>query len=169
MIMPFANKTPVIDESCFIADNASIIGDVTIGKDSSVWFGAVIRGDAEKIIIGEKSNIQDNTVIHCDPRYKTVIGNSVTIGHSAIIHSAEIGDNVLIGMGAIVMNKAKIGKNSIIGAGALVTESTVIPENSVAFGSPAKVVKKTTPVQNLMNKTNASSYVGEGKKYKKIK
>lgn len=167
MIMTYKNKTPEIDESCFIAENASVIGDVSIGAGSSVWFGAVIRGDAAEIIIGEKSNVQDNAVIHCDPRYKTVIGNGVTIGHSAIIHSAEIGDNVLVGMGAIVINKAKIGKNSIIGAGSLVTEGTVIPENSVAFGSPAKVVKKTTPVQNLMNKTNASSYVSEGKKYKK--
>ena len=166
MIIKYKNKAPVIDESCFTAENATIAGDVTIGKDSSVWFGAVVRGDASAITIGERSNIQDNAVIHGDPRYKTVIGNGVTVGHAAIVHSAEIGDNSLIGMGAIVMNKAKIGKNCIIGAGALVTEGTVIPDNSVAFGSPAKAVKKTSPAQILMNKTNASSYVSEAKKYK---
>lgn len=166
MIIKYKNKTPVIDESCFIAENAVIAGDVTIGKDSSVWFGAVVRGDASSITVGEKSNIQDNAVIHGDPRYRTVIGNGVTVGHTAIVHSSQIGDNTLIGMGAIVMNRAHIGKNCVIGAGALVTEGTEIPDNSVAFGSPAKVVKKATPAQILMNKTNAASYVSEAKKYK---
>lgn len=166
MIIKYKNKAPVIDESCFIADNATVTGDVSIGKDSSVWFGAVVRGDASSITIGERTNIQDNAVVHGDPRYKTTIGNGVTVGHCAIVHSAEIGDNALIGMGAIVMNKAKIGKNCIIGAGSLVTEGTVIPDNSVAFGSPAKVVKKASPAQIIMNKTNAASYVSEAKKYK---
>jgi len=125
----------------WIADEAVLIGDVVIEEKVSVWFGAVLRGDNERITIGAGSNVQENTVMHTDPGYPLVVGKGCTIGHKAMLHGCEIGDNSLIGMGAIVLNGAHIGRDCLIGAGALVTEGKVIPDGSLVVGSPAKVVR----------------------------
>ena len=142
MIIDFEGKTPKIEESAFIAENASIIGDVTIGKNASIWYNVVLRGDIAPIIIGENTSIQDGSIIHCDYDVPTIIGEYVTIGHHVNLHACKIGNNSLIGIGAVILDKAVIGKNTIIGAGAIVTPRTVIPEQCKALGIPAKVIKK---------------------------
>ena len=143
MILKTINgKSPIIPIDCFIADNATIVGDVTIGTSCSVWFNAVIRGDVNAITIGNKVNIQDGAIIHCTyEKHATSIGNNVSIGHNAIVHGCIIEDNVLIGMGAIVMDNCKIESNSIIAAGAVVTQNTIVPSGSIYAGVPAKWVK----------------------------
>lgn len=146
-------------EKVFIAPNASVMGDVTFGKGVSVWYGAVIRADVEKIIIGDNTNIQDTAVLHADPGDPTIIGESVTVGHGAIVHGAVVGDGSLIGMRATVLNKAKIGKGCIIGAHALVTEKMEIPDYSLAVGAPAKVIRQLTPEQAERMKLGAQHYV----------
>ena len=149
----------------FIAPNATVIGDVAIGDNSSVWFGAVIRGDNDKISIGKKTNVQDMVVIHVDEGVPATIGDNVTIGHGAIIHGASIGDNSLIGIKATVLNHAEVGKFCVIGAHTLVTERMKIPDYSLVLGTPAKIVKKLSPEQIQKLKKNAEAYVQLGKKY----
>ena len=151
----------------FIAPNATVIGDVAIGDNSSVWFGAVIRGDNDKISIGKKTNVQDMVVIHVDEGVPATIGDNVTIGHGAIIHGASIGDNSLIGIKATVLNHAEVGKFCVIGAHTLVTERMKIPDYSLVLGTPAKIVKKLSPEQIQKFKKNAEAYVQLGKKYLK--
>ncbi len=148
-----------IDESVFIAPGAQIVGNVQIGKDSAVWYNAVVRGDSSTVIIGERTNIQDLACLHVDKQYKLEIGDGVTIGHSAIVHGCIVGSNVLIGMGAIIMNGAHVGNNCIIGAGALVTENTVIPDGSMVYGSPAKVIRQLTDEEVEGIRKNADLYV----------
>ncbi len=135
----------MLGKTIFIAKSADVVGKVKLGNFISVWFQAVIRGDVDSITIGDRTNIQDGTVVHVAAGYPTVIGEGVSIGHNAIIHGCEIGDNVLIGMGAIILNGAKIGDNSIVGAGSLVTQGKVFPPNSLIMGSPAKVVRALKP------------------------
>lgn len=145
-------KFPQIQDDCFIADNATIVGEVAIGKECSIWFNAVVRGDVNSITIGNKVNIQDGAVIHCTyQKHPTVIGNNVSIGHNAIVHGCEIKDNVLIGMGAIVMDNCVVESNSIIAAGAVVTQNTIVESGSIYAGVPAKKVKDI----------NASDFAGE--------
>jgi len=141
MIKDFEGKNPVISDRAFAAENATIIGDVHLSDGTSVWYGAVIRGDCATITIGEHSNIQDNCTVHADKGFNVTVGKNVTVGHNAILHGCTVGDNCLIGMGAILLNGAVIGENSIVGAGALVTENKIFPPNSVIIGSPAKVSK----------------------------
>lgn len=160
-----AMKTPEIAESAFLAPDAVILGDVHIGEDCSIWFHAVIRAESEEIRIGEGSNIQDNAVVHVDQGHPVTIGNHVTVGHGAIIHGCCIGDNTLIGMGAILLNGASIGKNCIIGAGALVTQNTIVPDNSMVIGSPACVKRQVLDQEVENNKRNAETYIKEGKEY----
>lgn len=148
-----------IDKSVFIAEGARVIGDVTLGKNSSVWFNAVLRGDDDRIEVGEGSNIQDNCVLHCDKNNPTIVGKNVSVGHLALLHGCTVGDNSLIGMHATVMNGAVIGKNCVIGAGALVTGGTVIPDNSVAVGSPAKVIRKVTQKDLESSRENIEFYL----------
>lgn len=167
MIQPFKNLTPAIHPSCFIAENSTIIGNVKLEEDCSVWFGAVIRGDTIPITIGSRSNIQDNATLHGGRGFSLTIGKGVTIGHNAIVHGAFIEDNVLIGMGAIIMNGAKIGRNTVIGAGALITENQVIPENSLVVGSPGKVIRTIPPEYVKQIEWNASHYVEISKEYMK--
>ena len=167
MIMLFKSIKPTIHETCFVAENASVIGNVQIGSKSSIWFGAVIRGDEDSIYIGENSNIQDNAVLHCDVGYPIKIGNFVTVGHGAIVHGAILGDNVLVGMGAIIMNGVEIGANSVIGAGAVCTENMVIPKGSVAVGIPAKVIKNADAHNKSLAMINAAAYVDLGEEYAK--
>jgi carbonic anhydrase/acetyltransferase-like protein (isoleucine patch superfamily) len=141
-ILPVKGISPVIPESCFVAPNATIAGDVIMGEDCSIWFNAVLRGDVNSIRMGTKVNVQDGACIHCTYlKTKTIIGNNVSIGHNAIVHGCTVADNVLIGMGAIVMDNVNIGANSIIAAGAVVLEGTVVPPGSVFAGVPAKKVK----------------------------
>lgn len=158
-------KTPQIHESAFIAPGAAVYGDVTIGADCSVWFNATVRAERSPISIGEGSNIQDNCVVHVDPGHTVEIGKNVTVGHGAIIHGCTIGDNTLIGMGAIILNGAVIGKNCIIGAGALVTQNTIAEDNCLLIGSPAKVKRKVTEAEVLHSLENARHYAEEGKEY----
>lgn len=135
-------KTPSIPEDCYVAENATIVGDVSFGASCSVWFNAVIRGDVNFIKIGNKVNIQDGAVIHCTyKKHPTIIGNNVSIGHNAIVHGCTIHDNVLIGMGAIVMDNCTVESNSIIAAGAVITQNTTVPSGTIWAGVPAKKVK----------------------------
>lgn len=150
VILPVKGIMPQIPEDCFIAPNATIVGDVKMGKNCSVWFNAVIRGDVNSIVIGDQVNIQDGAVLHCTYQKTTVkIGNNVSIGHNALVHGCEIADNVLIGMGAIVMDNVQIGSNVIVAAGAVVLENTRIEPGTVYAGVPAKKVK--TISQDLIN------------------
>lgn len=143
LILSVLDKTPQMGVKCFIAPNATIVGNVTMGDECSVWFNAVVRGDVHYIKIGNKANVQDGAVIHCTyQKNPTNIGNNVSIGHNAIVHGCTIHDNVLIGMGAIVMDKCIVHSNSIIAAGAVVLEGTVIEEGTIYAGIPAKKVKK---------------------------
>lgn len=136
-------KYPSIPEDCFVADNATIVGDVTLGAQCSVWFNAVVRGDVHYIKIGNKVNIQDGAVIHCTyKKHATIIGNNVSIGHNAIVHGCTLHDNVLIGMGAIVMDGCVVESNSIVAAGAVVTQGTVVESGTIYAGVPAKKVKE---------------------------
>lgn len=142
IILPVENVFPQFGDHCFIAPNATIVGDVVTGDDCSFWFNAVVRGDVNSIRMGNKVNVQDGAVIHCTyQKTKTVIGNNVSIGHNAIVHGCTIDDHVLIGMGAIVMDNAIIGKNSIIAAGAVILENTIVESGSIYAGVPAKKVK----------------------------
>lgn len=147
----------------FIAPGAIVLGNVTLGEDVGIWYHATVRGDRASIVIGKGSNVQDNTVVHGDPEHPVVIGQNVTIGHSAVIHGCEIGDNSLIGMGAIIMNGAKIGKNCIVAAGALVTQNTQIPDNSLVLGNPGKVKREVTEEEIAANLRNAKVYVEEAR------
>ncbi len=142
LILPVNGKSPQFGNNCYLAENATVVGDVTMGDDCSVWFTAVVRGDVHYIKVGNKVNIQDGAIIHCTyQKAPTVIGNFVSIGHRAIVHGCTIEDNVLIGMGAIVMDHAVIKKNSIIAAGAVVLENTVVESGTIYGGVPAKKVK----------------------------
>ena len=142
VILPVNGISPKMGNDCFIAPNATIVGDVVMGDDCSVWFNAVIRGDVNSIRLGNKVNVQDGAVIHCTfERSKTIIGNNVSIGHNAIVHGCVIENNVLVGMGSIVMDNAHIGSNSIIAAGAVVLENTIIEPGTIYAGVPAKKVK----------------------------
>lgn len=156
-----------IAPDAFVANNATVLGDVHLGPQASVWFGVVIRGDTEEIRIGARTNIQDNSVVHADPAYPTHIGEDVTVGHRAIVHGAKVGDRCLIGMGAIVMNGAIIGEDSIVGAGALVREGMIVPPGSLLLGIPAKVVRQLDEPQKQLNKMSAIHYVESGQAYKK--
>ncbi|HJT74408.1 MAG TPA: gamma carbonic anhydrase family protein [Chitinophaga sp.] len=142
VILPVKGVLPVMGSDCFIAPNATIVGDVVMGDQCSVWFNAVIRGDVNSIVMGNKVNVQDGAVIHCTyEKTKTIIGHNVSIGHNAIVHGCTVEDNVLIGMGAIVMDNAHIGSNTIIAAGAVVLEGTKVEPGSIYAGVPAKKVK----------------------------
>lgn len=159
-IIPYKGITPTIDPTVFIAEGVHIIGDVEIGKDSSVWFNTVIRGDVNFIRIGERTNIQDNTVIHVtNKRFPTHIGNNVTVGHSAVIHACTISDYSLIGMGAVVLDDAKIGRYSLIAAGAVVTMGMVVPEGMLAAGVPAKVIRPLTEEERKFLAQSAQNYI----------
>ncbi len=139
-------KTPVIGEDCFIAENATIVGDVQMGDQCSIWYNAVLRGDVHFIKMGNKVNVQDGAIVHCTyQKCPTVIGNNVSIGHNAIVHGCTIKDNVLVGMGSIVMDNCIVESNSIIAAGAVVTQGTVVPSGSVFAGMPAKKIKDISP------------------------
>ena len=160
VILPVEGVSPIFGDNCFIAPNATVVGDVVTGNDCSIWFNAVVRGDVNSIRMGNKVNIQDGAVIHCTyQRSKTIIGNNVSIGHNAIVHGCTVHDDVLIGMGAIVMDNAEIGSNSIIAAGAVILENTKVEPGSIYAGVPAKKVKNISPalINGEINRMLATS------------
>lgn len=167
LILPVKNIHPQLGQDCFIAENATIVGDVIIGNNCSVWFNAVIRGDVNSIRIGDKTNIQDGAVIHCTyERAATVIGSRVSVGHNAIVHGCTVEDNVLIGMGAIVMDNAVVQTNCIVAAGAIVLEKTICESGYIYAGIPAKKVKQLSEEQIAgLNKT-ANNYMMYGSWFK---
>jgi carbonic anhydrase/acetyltransferase-like protein (isoleucine patch superfamily) len=156
---------PDVGRASFIACNATVIGDVIIEDDVSIWFGAVIRADKDRIFLGSRSNIQDNAVVHTSKGHPVIIGSLVSVGHGAILHGCTIGDRVLVGMGAIVMNGSCVGEGSILGAGTVITEGVQIPPDSVVLGIPGKVLKKTTEQQRQYINNNALSYCTLAKEY----
>ena len=166
MIYDLEKNVPEISSDSWVAPNAIIIGKVKLEKNSSIWFNAVLRGDIEKIVIGENSNIQDGSVLHTDPGCPLTVGKGVTVGHMVMLHGCEISDDALIGIGSTILNKAKIGKNCIIGANTLVTENKVIPDNSLVLGSPGKVIRKVTDDEIKIICENAKHYVKNSKRYK---
>ena len=165
MIKGFEGIKPTIDDSAFVAETADIIGDVTIEKNASIWYKAVLRGDDSKIIIGENSNVQDGTIVHCGYDEPVIIGKNVTIGHAAIIHGCKIGDNSLIGMGSTILDNAEIGEFTMVGAGSLVTGKK-FPSGVLLLGSPAKVVRELTEEERESLKKSALYYIEMGKKHK---
>lgn len=165
MIKEFKGMNPIIHNTCYISESVDIIGNVVIKENANIWFGTRIRGDMNSIIIGENTNIQENSVIHVDSHCGTYIGNNVTIGHGAIIHGCTINDNVLVGMGSIILNEAIIGKNTIIGAGSLIPQGKEIPEGVLCLGSPAKVIRKLTEEEINKIQESADNYVSISKNY----
>ncbi|MEI8341545.1 MAG: gamma carbonic anhydrase family protein [Verrucomicrobiota bacterium] len=161
----FARK-PDVHPTAFIAPGAVVIGDVTLGEESSVWYNTVLRGDINEIKIGAHSNIQDGSVIHLADDYGVYVGEYVTVGHKALLHACTIDDEVLVGMGAIVLDGAEVGARSIIGAGSLVTKGKIIPPGSLVMGSPAKVIRQLDQTEQLAIKTWAEKYVGVAKKHR---
>jgi carbonic anhydrase/acetyltransferase-like protein (isoleucine patch superfamily) len=158
--------SPTIPDSAYVADSAQVMGNVQLGEHSSIWFGVVIRGDTEHIHIGEGSNIQDGSVLHADFGVPLSIGNHVTVGHKVMLHGCTIGDETLVGIGAVILNNAKIGKNCLVGAGSLVTERKEFPDGSMIMGSPAKVVRDVTPEQIAMFRQNALHYVENAQRFR---
>ena len=160
LIKPVRGLHPQYGENCWFAENATIIGDVTMGRDCTVWFNAVVRGDVNSITIGDRTNIQDGAVIHCTyQRYKTTIGSHVSIAHNSIVHGCTLEDNVLIGMGAIVMDGAVVGAGSIVAAGAIITQHTIVPPGSIYAGNPARFLKNVSPEQAEIFARTANNYV----------
>lgn len=153
------------DSAYWIAPDAAVIGQVRLERNASVWFGAVIRGDNDLIVIGENSNVQDGAVLHTDPGLQLTIGRNCTIGHKAILHGCTIGDNTLIGMGAVILNRAKIGRNCLIGANTLITEGKVIPDNSLVMGQPGKVAGELGGEAIARLTTSAENYVRNWKRF----
>ncbi len=149
----------------FIAENATVRGDVTIGDEVSIWFGAVIRADKDRIVIGNRSNIQDNAVLHTSAGHPVLMGSDVSVGHGAILHGCTIADRVLVGMGAIVLNGARIGEDSVLGAGSVVTEGTIVPPGSVVVGVPGRVIKEVSPDQRNHIIENARNYWNLARSY----
>ncbi len=166
MIIEYEGVKPQIHESCFIADSAEIIGRVKLDENSSVWYGCIIRGDENHINVGKNTNIQDGTVIHISKEYPTEIGDYVTVGHKAIVHACKIGNNVLVGMGAILLDGVEIEDDVLIGAGSIVTPGKVIPRGSLVLGSPAKVIRELSSEEIAHLKQSALDYCIYAEKHK---
>jgi carbonic anhydrase/acetyltransferase-like protein (isoleucine patch superfamily) len=165
-IYQLEDAVPDVHPSAFVADSARVIGRVVLAPESSVWFGAVLRGDTEPITVGRGSNIQDGSVLHADFGYPLVIGERVTVGHQVMLHGCTIGDESLIGIGAVVLNGARIGRHSLVGAGALVTEGKTFPDGVLILGSPAKVVRALTEAEIEALRTSAQHYVENARRYR---
>ena len=160
MIRDYLGRRPEIASSAWVADSAAVIGDVTLGENVSIWYGAVVRGDTERIRIGKDSNIQDNSVVHVDSSgFSTQVGEGVTVGHRVVLHGCRIGDGALIGIGAIVLNGAEVGEGALIGAGSLVSPGTRIPAGVLALGTPCKVKRPLTEEEKEQLRVSARNYV----------
>ncbi len=167
MIYSLQDRVPVLEgDGQFIADDASIIGSVRLKTNVSIWFNAVLRGDNDWIEIGERSNIQDGSVLHTDPGIPLIVGENVTVGHMVMLHGCTIGDGSLIGIGSTVLNNARIGRNSIVGAHALITEGKQYPDGVLLLGSPAKIVRELQPMEHEMLKAAAQIYVDNGRRFR---
>ena len=164
-VQAYRGKQPQIGAGVFIADNARVIGDTRIGEQSSVWFGSVLRGDINRVVIGHHTNIQDNSVCHVADEHACVVGNHVTVGHCVILHGCTVGDEVLIGMGAVLMNGVTVGEQSIIGAAALLTEGLQVPPGSLVYGSPGKVISHLGPRERAQIKGWAEKYCQVAENY----
>ncbi|GKS75816.1 gamma carbonic anhydrase family protein [Acidovorax sp. SUPP950] len=158
--------SPRTAPSAWVADSAEVIGHVVLGESSSIWFGAVLRGDNEPITIGAGTNVQDGSVLHSDPGQPLVLGERVTIGHKVMLHGCTVGDESLIGIGAVVLNGAKIGRHCLVGAGALVTEGKEFPDGSMIIGSPAKAVRQLSPEQIEGLRRNAQTYIDNAQRFR---
>ena len=167
LILPFDGKSPVIARDAYVAPNASLIGDIEIGEEASIWFGAVLRGDVGRIRIGARSNVQDLSMIHMtDGETDTIVGEDVTVGHSVVLHGCTVGDRCLIGMGSLLLDHVVVGEDSLIAAGTLLTSRTVIPPRSLVRGRPGKVIREVTPEEMAMGIEGARHYVEMARKYR---
>lgn len=164
MIYRIGSDIPEIHDTVFVAESADVMGKVVLKKGASVWFNAVIRGDCDLIEVGERSNIQDGAVLHCDPGQPLVIGEDVTVGHNAMIHGLEVGDRTLVGINAVILDGAKVGRDCIIGANSLVKAGAVIPDGSLVIGSPGKVVRENDEETRQFLLGSAAHYVEKGQK-----
>ena len=160
------DAAPQVADSAWVADSAQVMGNVVLAEDASVWFGAVVRGDCESITIGAGSNVQDASVLHADFGKPLVIGERVTVGHQVMLHGCTIGDETLVGIGAVVLNGARIGRNCLVGAGALVTEGKEFPDGSMILGSPARAVRQLTPEQIEALRHSAQHYIDNARRFK---
>ena len=168
MIYTLGDRAPEFEGAGhFVADSASIIGSVRLKDKASIWFNCVLRGDNDWLVVGERSNIQDGSVLHTDPGIKLVVGDGVTVGHKVMLHGCEIGNDSLIGIGSTVLNGAKIGKNSLVGAHALITENKVFPDGSLILGAPANVVRKLTDEERALIRRSAAVYVDNAERFSK--
>ena len=168
MIYALGDRAPEFEGAGhFVADSASIIGSVRLKDKSSIWFNCVLRGDNDWLVVGERSNIQDGSVLHTDPGIKLVVGDGVTVGHKVMLHGCEIGNDSLIGIGSTVLNGAKIGKNSLVGAHALITENKVFPDGSLILGAPASVVRELTDEELALIRRSADVYVDNAERFSK--
>lgn len=167
LIVPFGDKQPRVAPDAFVAPNATLIGDVTLEAGASVWFGAVLRGDTAPIVIGARSNVQDNAVIHGDPGFPTTVGTGVTIGHNAIVHGATVGDDSLIGMGATLMNGSRVGPESLVGAGALVSEGKTFPPRTLVLGAPARPLRELDEAARAGLRQSATTYAERAQRYRR--
>ncbi|MDT0138878.1 gamma carbonic anhydrase family protein [Acidovorax sp. PRC11] len=158
--------TPRVAESAWVADSAEVMGNVVLGEDASIWFGAVLRGDNETLSIGAGSNVQDGSVLHSDLGQPLTVGERVTVGHKVVLHGCTVGDESLIGIGAVVLNGARIGRHCLVGAGALVTEGKEFPDGSMILGSPAKAVRQLTPEQIEGLRKSAQTYVANARRFR---
>jgi carbonic anhydrase/acetyltransferase-like protein (isoleucine patch superfamily) len=167
VIRPFGGKAPQLGEGAFVAPSADVIGDVVIGAHSSIWYGAVLRGDVETIRIGAETNIQDNSVIHVDSSgYSALVGDRVTVGHGVVLHGCRVGNDALIGIGSIVLNGAEVGEGAMIGAGSLVTPGTKVPAGMLALGSPARVKRPLTDEEKRHVREGVERYVRLGREHR---
>jgi carbonic anhydrase/acetyltransferase-like protein (isoleucine patch superfamily) len=167
MIVAYAGRAPLLDPTAFVVPSATIVGDVTIGSESSIWFGAVVRGDIEPIRIGARTNVQDNATLHVvGGRFSTTLGDGVTVGHNAVVHGCAVGDGVLIGMGAIVLDGVTLEAECLIGAGAVVPPGTRVPTRSLVLGNPGRVVRALTDAELGRMRDAASNYVGYAARYR---
>lgn len=167
MIYALDDIRPEVFGRCYVAPSATVIGDVLLGEDSSVWFGAVLRGDVERITIGRGTNIQDNSVLHCDPGAPLTLGELVTVGHQVMLHGCDVGHRSLIGIGSTILNHARIGADSIVGAQALVTENKVFPDGVLILGSPARVVRELTAEERAALPGYATRYIDRAERYRR--
>jgi carbonic anhydrase/acetyltransferase-like protein (isoleucine patch superfamily) len=164
-LIPFDRVLPVVDPTAFVADNATLVGRVTVHAGASVWFGAVMRGDTDDLVLGERSNLQDNVVVHADPGSPAIIGAGVSVGHGAVVHGCRIEDGSLIGMNATVLNGAVIGAQSLVAAGAVVLEGTIVPPRSLVAGVPAKVRRALSDDEVAALQLNADTYAERAQAY----
>ncbi|WP_372807173.1 gamma carbonic anhydrase family protein, partial [Pontiella sp.] len=166
MIYRFEDRVPTLPTEYYVADSATLIGDVVLGEQASIWFGAVLRGDIEPIVVGKRSNIQDNSVAHTGKDAPTILGDDVTVGHQVTLHGCKVGNNCLIGMGAILLDGCEIGDNCIVGAGSLVGQGRVIPPGSLAIGSPARVIRTLSDGDIAKIRSYAARYVDKMNRYR---